>query len=159
MWKLSGPPCGMEQPWTAESATKTFKHWQRASALACLTHQGRLLPKNSHLLSWRGRITASQSALQREDRFIHGLVQGAAGRLGQAACPLLAQPMVDSFASTSSTEPSFYLSGVNAMGIGVVFVALPHVLLPFSAHSGAAEKIVKEGQIIPCSLLDEVDEK
>lgn len=138
----------MEQPWTPKSTTKTYKQWQGAYALACLTHWGRLLPKSSHLLLWRGRIRVPQSALQREERFIHGLVQWAADRLGQAECPLLVQPMVDSFASASSTEASFYLSGVNAMGIGAVFVALPCILLPFFALSGAAEKIGKEGQII-----------
>lgn len=101
----------------------------------------------------------SQSALQSEERFMHGLVQWAADSLGQAKCPSPAQPMVDSSASASSTKASFCLSGVGAMDIGAGFVALPHTLLPFFALSGAAENIGKEGQIIPYSLLDEVDEK
>lgn len=100
----------------------------------------------------------SQSALQREERFLHGLLEWAADRLGQAKCPSLAQPTVDSFTSASSTQASFCLSGVDAIGIGAVFIALPHRLLGFFALSGAAEKIGKEGQIIPCSLLDGVDE-
>lgn len=41
----------------------------------------------------------SQYALQREERFIHGLVQWTADRLVR-----LVQPMVDSFVSASSTE-------------------------------------------------------
>lgn len=104
-----------------------------------------------------GGIRVSQSALQREERFLYGLVQWAAHRLGQAKCPLFAQPMVDSFSSASSTETSFCLLGADAMGIGAGFVAFPHILLPFFAPSGAAERIGKEGQIIPCPLLDEMD--
>lgn len=67
--------------------------------------------------------------------------------------------MVDGFAWASSTKASFCLSGEGAVDIGAVFVPLPHVFLPFFALPGAAEKIDKEGQIIPYSLLDEVDEK
>lgn len=49
------------------------------------------LKKNGRLLSWRERLRVSQSALQEEERFIDGLVHGAAERLGQTKCPSLAR--------------------------------------------------------------------
>lgn len=69
----------------------------------------------------------SQSALQREERFIHGLVHQAADRLGQTQRRRLPQPMVESFALAFDTRASCCLSGADAMYIGTVFLALLHI--------------------------------
>jgi len=43
--------------------------------------------------------------------------------------------------------------------ISVQFLLLFYAFLPFFTLSRAAQKIGEEGQVIPCSLLDEMDEK